>query len=217
MARSLPTLMALLVPLALAGCGTSNLRNESHILDHPVQVTMANTEVVVETDGRGSVREPVRGWNSIVVEHARRGHSRIIVEGNRADVNSVSRLLVSAGLPATSLDPRILSRHRDGVERQVRVSFAAYSALLPECGDFSSDRNALFSNHYNRSSSNLGCNTRRNIAIMLSDPGDLVSSRNRQAFGDATSTRTVGRVTDFGTYERPAPLPLTGGSSQGGR
>jgi pilus assembly protein CpaD len=134
--------------------------------------------------------------------------------GNRDDVRSVTTFLVQAGVRRENITQRVLGTGREDWGRRVDVSFPAYVARLPECGNFDSDTRTLFSQWTNRPSSNLGCSVQRNMAAQLSDPGDLVAGRGDQMF---SGNRAVGRIGDYNTYERPRDLPLQGGTSTAAR
>ena len=209
--------LSILMMLTLAACGNGNRLTENATIDHPLDVSVASKMIRVETDGRGAIRTPPRGWSSIALDFTRRGTSSMVIEGNREDVRSVSRTLVSAGVPAWSMELKVLGRTPGSAGEQVRVSYSAYDIKLPECGDFSSDRDSMIPDTYHTVSSNFGCSNQRNFGLMISNPGDLVARSGRLQPSVVDSGRFVGRISDYGTYERPPALPQSGGTSNGGR
>lgn len=70
-----------------------------------------------------------------------------------------------------------------GAGRTIGLSFQAYVAVVPNCGDWSGT--AGF-NPTNAHHTNFGCAYHRNFGLMLSDPGDLVRGRSA---GSADATR----------------------------
>jgi pilus biogenesis lipoprotein CpaD len=56
----------------------------------------------------------------------------------------------------------------------VTLSFNAFKVKVPECGDFTSKTTPNWSN---RRHSNFGCAYRRNMGLMIEDPGDLKKAK----------------------------------------
>ncbi|WP_221237156.1 CpaD family pilus assembly lipoprotein [Roseospira goensis] len=73
----------------------------------------------------------------------------------------------------TVVEPPLFTR--DAPEGgMVTLSFEAYVAKVPTCGDWSGTTGFNPSNRYH---SNFACAYNRNIGLMLSDPGDLIQGR----------------------------------------
>ena len=199
--------------LALSGCGRGDIRHEDVSIDHPIDVYKTTKFIKVSTDGHGSVAPPQRGWESVSLDFSRRGTGPLIIEGNRNDVRSVSRILVNNGVSAQSLDLRVLrnNTHR----KEVRVFYSANEVRVPECKDFSSDRDAIFSDFYHTVTSNFGCSNQRVLGQMISNPGDLSPRFGRLSPTLPDAGKLTGGVLDYGTYEKPANISAgsAGGST----
>lgn len=205
-----------LMPLLLGACGHAYERSEEVSVNHPTDVIPSKAGTVLQSNGRGSIIGPEGGWVSIAANYSRRGRGTMHVEGTTADVRSSMRLLEGAGVRRSDM-MGVTRRAIPGEPGRVILSWPAYEVRLPECRDFTSDKEELFTDYYHRGTSNLGCSQRRNLGIMISDPGDLVASRGTQPTTVFGASRSVGRVLDYGTYERPQPLPFAGSTQQGGR
>lgn len=77
-----------------------------------------------------------------------------------------------------------------GTDTDLSVSFRAYVALVPECGDWS-NRAVAGIDPSNHPDPNFGCAYHRNIGMMLSDPGELLGA---QATGPADTPRLVDAI-----------------------
>ncbi|MBL4690723.1 MAG: hypothetical protein JKY68_04575, partial [Rhodospirillales bacterium] len=73
----------------------------------------------------------------------------------------------------------------------VTLSFSAFKVKLSECGDFTSKTTP---NWTNRRHANFGCATRRNLGLMIQDPGDLKQARTMSP-GDGR--RAVGVISGY--------------------
>lgn len=203
--------LPLALPLALAACGGGQSRMDDPYFDHPIEAVASTYSASVLSDGHGRVSAPHDGWASVATAYSRRGRGSLLLQGTSADVAAARRALEQAGVSSGSIRTDVQgTRGRVGVQ----LSFATWRALLPECGDMSSDRDSLFLSPTNRTTSNFGCNVRRNIGMMLADPGDLVAPRGSMEHGMATTGRSMGRVGDYGTYVAPPAPTLTSGSGK---
>ena len=202
--RPLALAAALALPLALAACGGSR---EEVVLPqafttpqegHPIAVVRDARVEIVLVDERGRLAADPAQMRDLVVDHARRGHGPIKVEGPARDVRTAAQALVQAGAKVRDLDLRV---GRD--PRGATVSFEAFRAEASPCGAFVSDsaRFARAADARNSVSSEWGCATQSNLAAMVSDPLDLVG-RHGRATG-SNSDYAVGRQQALRTYAAP--------------
>ena len=119
----------------------------------------------------------------IVVAGRHKGDSLALVRGA-----IVQQALLKEGMMRQELRVRIADVG-GATKGPVVLSFKAYRAQVRDCGDMST---AHTFNPRNRSYSNYGCAIQTNTAAMVSNPGDLVSSRPENATGSRHGDRPVG-------------------------
>ena len=100
--------------------------------------------------------------------------------------------LIGLGLPADRVVRAGYDAQDQGVAPIV-VSYAAYEAVIPECGRKIGN---LTSTGSNKPSGNFGCAVSANMAAQIADPGDIVAPR---AEGPADATR---RMTVLDKYRK---------------
>ena len=134
---------------------------------------------IVHQDGRRRVVLP-RGF---LADYQRRGRTpmRLMPPSSMTakDADAVRALagwLEDQGIPTDVLDPATAFDYIPPSDNHhVGLAFRAYSAIVPNCGDWSGETG------FNPSAlphTNFGCSVTRNIGLMLSDPGDLERARS---------------------------------------
>lgn len=132
-------------------------------------------------------------------DYIRRGRTALSIQPNGA-------LTGQAGAATTVLQQWLADRDIDAVVMpapdgapadSLTLSYDAYVAVVPECGDWSGGAGY---NASNVEHNNFGCSVNRNIGLMLSDPGDLVRGR---VPGPADGSR---QGTVIQTYRAGGPL-----------
>ena len=117
-----------------------------------------------------------------VRDYISRGRGKMVIEvqsgGGRGKTNTatgtqVQDMLINAGMRRHELE---ISRGTGptAYDAGAVVRYVAAKVSVKECGDFSSDVTA---NWTNRRHSNHGCATRRNLGLMVENPMDLVRPR----------------------------------------
>ena len=81
---------------------------------------------------------------------------------------------------------------------EVTVSFLMHTAIGPECGNWQVEPTAV--GHENVNSSNFGCSTQHNLALMVANPGDLIEPRS---FSTRDAQRTVAVINAYRTGKNP--------------
>ena len=95
-------------------------------------------------------------------------------------------MLVGAGIPKNEIG--VVGA---GTGNIVTMSFNAYKAEIPECGQFTSKTNP---NWTNRRHANYGCATRRNLGLMVQDPRDL---KQAQTVSPADASKSGGVISGY--------------------
>jgi pilus assembly protein CpaD len=112
-----------------------------------------------------------------------------------ARMASLRQRLIADGVPASEIRLQLAS---EGAPDTVTLSYERYTAVLPTCGDWSTETGF---NPNNTLYPNFGCAQQHNLGAMVADPADLVSSR-ASAPSDPQDTARVTRDYRLGS---PAP------------
>jgi pilus assembly protein CpaD len=165
--------------LVLAGChsGGANEHSERHQLSAERRTFQADVPVpTVSADGREGVISLPRGF---LDDYHRRARTPMRVTPPRplsvqdeAATGMLVRWLEDHGVD-TVMAPAPVGRPGPA-PGTAGLSFEAYVVQVPECGDWSGNTGW---NPGNTLHSNFGCSYNRNIGLMLSDPGDIVTGR----------------------------------------
>lgn len=201
--RSRRTILAtaLLAPLALAGCNTAADRmttgsvpadyRDRHPIRlaenvHSVQLLIGSGTGVLTADQRAQVSYMASTWR-------REGTGHLILETPRGTTNQRSAayagreaqsILRASGVPQRAIVNRTYQTHAEALG-PVRLAYARVEAEVGPCGTWPEDLGAApypsLSNmppqYQNRQYWNFGCSTQQNLAVMVSNPEDLVQPR----------------------------------------
>ena len=83
--------------------------------------------------------------------------------------------LMRLGVPHEQISVQLVGPGEDVPPQAALLSFRQTVAKLPECSD---SKDPSIRSFYNTPAKNFGCAVQRNIAVMASDPRDLVESRD---------------------------------------
>lgn len=181
-------LAALVAILVLGGCvgGVRNSVDMAPNIDRrfPIELSSSiKTQTLDMTASQASLTRAQRAQMDVFVRkylRGGRGPMDIVVAGARKDDPTalargamVRQALLRAGMMRHEIRVQV-AMIGDAAKGPVVLSFKAYRAQVRNCGDMSS---AHTFNPHNRSYSNLGCALQTNRAAMVSNPGDLASSR----------------------------------------
>lgn len=186
---------AVLVSLALAACEAPKRSNDPRV-NYPLTVSKETVVLTVTAPAGGAslAGEEVRNFKDFVRAYLQRGLGRLNVKSGgagkegRPGAERVRSLLMKEGVRSGEIS---ITEAGGGGGRAVTLSFTAHAVKVPECGDFSSS--ATF-NWSNRTDSNFGCSYRRNLGLMVRDPGDLVKSK---PMSGADANRAIGVITGY--------------------
>lgn len=173
------TLIALAAAAGLSACAADMAEYDPH-QRFQVKVESATATASVAVPLNATDAQVVR---DLAAEHLRRGAGAVTVAG--AGAEAVAAALGEAGVPATRLNVT-------AGEGATTIRVPVWVAKVPECGQWQADPTA---DHANQNTDNFGCAVTRNIGLMVSDPADLV--RSRQPSG-RDGNRAVDVLTKYG-------------------
>ncbi len=191
----------LLVSLALAACQEPN-RAADYRDDFPLTVSPATVSLSLEAPSgqRGLTGQAGLDFERIVRDYHNRGRGALTLmapagQSGRRGAENIRSMLVNAGIPKNEIG--VVGA---GTGNIVTMSFNAFKVEIPECGRFTSKPTPNWSN---RRHSNYGCATRRNLGLMVQDPGDL---KQAQTLSPADGSKAAGTVSG---YRTPASAEAT--------
>ena len=197
------TLIGLLAPvlisLVLAACAEP-MRASDYRDAFPLTISKETVSMTLKVPlpENGLTGQENLDFQRFVRDFHNRGRNALTIKAERG-AEQVRDLFVKAGVRRREIT---VSKANFGSDA-VFVSFRAYKVKIPECGNFTSKTTP---NWTNRRHSNYGCATRRNLGLMVKDPGDLEKAQpmpggSGERMGDAVSG-----------YKTPA----AGGAAAGG-
>ena len=131
---------------------------------------------------------------AIAMDIIRRGHGIVIVSGPEKASKQVIDILSSESISRQNIVKR------PSRENHVDIIFNTYEVKTPDCGKFTSDGNSIGSAYSdNRTSSEWGCSTQKNLSAIISDPLDLVRMRGttQPTNGDYAAQSVIEGVDKF--------------------
>ena len=195
MRRLLP-LLALLPACQVVANGPNDAMSVAE--RHPVTVDQQTQTLLVPVDGtaQGLPRAQLAAIDAFVSAYRTRGYGPITVTapGGRdagqaaADVRAA---LFASGVPYEEMRGASV---RGGGGDAVVVSFSAYAASAPACGNHAGILTARLAN---RAHPNFGCASQANLAAMIADPRDL--HQGSAASDDADGSTATAIETQQGT------------------
>lgn len=185
--------VALLLPLALAGCKHNEQGTQVAgvaLVDpaqrHPILVSQQPQSLEIHVSaGSNGLSPKAHGDLLAFADRARAsdaGNSRLIIAAPSGGSNEVAAMhavgqirhvLSENGFPEASI---AVEAYHDEFDRNppVRVSYLRYIAEAPECGAWPTN---LAREPNNLPYPNLGCANQRNLAAMVANPADLLGPR----------------------------------------
>lgn len=152
---------------------------------HPIIVSQEpqSMQLKIAASSRG-LTAPQRAELLEFADHARAsdaGNSRLLISAPGGSANEVAamyavgqvrQILSDNGFPEASIS--VEGYHADGRDAPVRVSYLRYVAEAPGCGAWPTN---LAEQRDNGNYPNFGCASQRNLAVMVSNPSDLLGPR----------------------------------------
>ena len=164
-----------LVLLALAACQEPT-RPADYRDAFPLTVSKETValSVLAPSGTRGLTGQEALDFERFVRDYHNRGRQALTIRASsgkrgRDGAERLSGLLRNAGVPE-----RDISIVGAGSGNIVTLSFNAFKVKVPECGLFTSKTTP---NWTNRRHADYGCATRRNLGLMIEDPGDLKKAK----------------------------------------
>lgn len=187
-------LAPVLVSLVLAACQEPK-RLPDYRDAYPLAVSKetVSLSVTAPSGKRGLTSQDALDFDYFVRDYHNRGRRALIINApagkrGRSGAEKMRDLLMNAGIPE-----REISLIGTGSGNAIILSFNAYKVDVPECGNFTTKTTP---NWTNRRHANYGCATRRNLGLMVRDPGDLIKA---QPMTDAGAGRAAGVVSGLGS------------------
>ncbi len=182
----------LLVSLALAACQEPK-RAAEYRDDFPLTVSPATVSLSLEAPSgqRGLTGQAGLDFERFVRDYHNRGRRALTLtapagQSGRSGAEKMRSMLVGAGIPKNEI--RVVGA---GTGNIVTISFNAFKAEIPECGRFTSKTTP---NWTNRRHADYGCATRRNLGLMVKDPGDL---KQAQTVSPADGSHAAGVISGY--------------------
>ena len=199
--KSLTGLLApVLILLVLAACAEPKRASDYRdAFPLPVSKETVSMTLKVPLPENGLTGQENLDFQRFVRDFHNRGRNALTIKAE-SGAEQVRDLFVKAGVRPREIT---VSKANFGSDA-VFVSFNAYKVEVHECGNFTSKTTP---NWTNRRHSNYGCATRRNLGLMVKDPGDLEKA---QPMPGASGERMGNAVSG---YKAPA---ATGAAAEGG-
>lgn len=198
-----PFLKAVLITCAvgtLAACSSdASLRMKAPErydtrLQHPIKVTREQVSITIDLPATGTAVSPedARRLRGFIRDFVGRGRTAVMVEsqlGARA-----REVLLAQGLRGSEL---MMVPDTNIKAPAATLTFTANVAQVPNCGDWSE---ATAFDPTNSPVKDFGCSNRRNIGLIVADPGDMIQSQPMSGHGAARSD------TVLDSYNSGAPI-----------
>ena len=173
----------------------------------PVAKETVSLSVLAPSETRGLTGQDSLDFDTFVRDYHNRGRRALTIrasEGKRGreGAQRLSNLLKIAGVPE-----RDISIVGAGSGNIVTLSFNAFKVKVHECGNFTSKTTP---NWTNRRHADYGCATRRNLGLMVQDPGDLDKAKT---VSPVDGTRAAGVISGYKSSGAAAKGTTTTGTS----
>lgn len=189
--------------VAMGSCSVTPDRDAGAIMpdpavNHPIQVVPSYRSLKVDfvpVQG-GLTPAAAAQLDGFVADYRDRGTGSIAISApaNETAQGAIAFFAGHINRMGIARDKILVATHDAPTgDMRVEVNYVAYEASTPkDCGDWS--ENLSFTAH-NATPRNFGCAVQKNIAAMVADPRDLMSSR---PLGESDGVR---RVVTMGKYE----------------
>jgi len=181
--------LSVLATAALIGGCEAPQHSADYRENHKIEVVEEVITLSISAPDEGGLVRPseeagfVR-FTRLYVNRAK-GPLTIYVDEAKADgearseiIDRVARGLRAAGVPTNHVQVMPGNLGHEGIA-PVMMTFDAYQAVAPECGDWSQRSSYNWSNYVHP---DYGCSFQRNLALTVSNPGDLLRSQPMSTF-----------------------------------
>lgn len=178
--------MMAVAAVSLTACASENSAERTNYLEtHPIKVAREQVSITIALpeENRNLNAEDARRFKGFLRDYVQRGRTQVNVE---TALPGVARSVLTAN--GFKTEELLFIDSATVPAPNVILSFTANKALVPQCGDFS--ENMAF-NPENMHSKNFGCATRRNLGLIVADPGDLIQSQPQSSGSAARSDITI--------------------------
>ncbi len=201
--KSIAILGVSVVFAGLAGCnsipGTTDLNLPMQYQEnHPITVeaTTAEMDILVNPQSVALLRVDETRLRAFAAAYRTRGHGPLVLSVPSDTPNSmaatqvaadVHRVLTEEGLHPDTVQSRPYHTTENPSWAPLVLSFTRYTADASPCGDWSESYSSRLNGN---ATPNFGCATQNNLAVMVSEPADLVQPRTMTS-ADATQRSDV--------------------------
>jgi pilus assembly protein CpaD len=221
-------LALLILPVTVAGCEHDQVGPQVagwQLVDpeqrHPILVSQEPATLNLRiASGSEGLTPSQRGRVMDFISRSKAGdagNSRFVIAAPGGSANEsaamdaaddVRRLMLASGYSETSI--ALQAYHAAGREAPLRVSYLRYVADAPDCGQDWSEN--LARSYQNTPYPNFGCASQRNLAVMVSNPADLLGPRtmtprdaNRRddMYGKYVQGQALGAAAEAATITKP--------------
>ncbi|MCK5444843.1 MAG: hypothetical protein KAI73_04420 [Rhodospirillaceae bacterium] len=184
---------------ALSACAApATEAPESYNETYPIKISREQVSITIALpeSGVSLIAEDARRFKGFLRDYVQRGRSQVIIETALPAV--AQSVLVANGFRAGELN--FIDSANISAPNAI-LSFTANTAQVPDCGDWS--ESTAF-NPENAPLKNFGCANRRNIGLIVSDPGDMIQS---QPMSGGSAARRDAKMDLFNAGEDVAAPP----------
>ena len=182
--------------VALSGLTACNHVQQTRTTTPVPVVTTSFNQIDVEFDYNSAILNPnaQAAIDEFILNHNLKDDDDLFIEviGDKGSHSYNRAQIIGTYLERLNFRPRLIKVvHDDKVTslQQVRLKVARYSAEVPGCPNWSDDPARSFTNEL---SSNFGCATATNLALMVDDPRDLLRGRDLAPADGAFLANTLG-------------------------
>jgi pilus assembly protein CpaD len=197
--------------LVAGSCSVANDGNTISLdgaRNHPIAVEPSYRDLKVAYAGGSLTSDDAAKFDAFIADYRVHGNGSLGISvpsgaGSRAAISFFGERAALSGISRDKI--LVTTREAGNADPRVDVSYIAYVAHAPACGDWSEDESFTIENH---TSVNFGCANQHNLAAMVADPRDLLGPG---AMGTASTNRRTGV---FEKYEKGEATPAQKGPDQ---
>ena len=183
--------------LVAGSCSVANDGNTISLdgaKNHPIAVEPSYRDLKVGYAGGNLTSDDAAKFDAFVADYRLHGNGSLGISvpsgaGSRAAISFFGERAALSGISRDKI--LVTTREAGNADPRVDVSYIAYVAHAPACGDWSEDESFTMENH---TSANFGCANQHNLAAMVADPRDLLGPG---AMSVASTNRRTGVVDHY--------------------
>ncbi|WP_185680888.1 CpaD family pilus assembly protein [Parvibaculum sedimenti] len=198
-------LLPVAIALSVTGCGGgfngAEMAYQEPEYRHPISVDrdVPTLSVPAPRSKSALTDQERRDVASFAVAYKERGHGALTVSTPSGSANTTTAMNVLVDIRDTLSDKGVstdavnytsYAASASSADAPIILSYNRYVAKPSACGDWSSD---YADDPTNGSPPNFGCASQNNLAVLVADPGDLVTPRDSTPRDAQRSTEVLGK------------------------